>query len=110
MAVSEHARTSTTQQVDPAGMRVIWLLLVAAFVAILNETTMGIAIPHLNRDLGLPPELGQWMTSAFMLTMAVVIPTTGFLLERFTTRQVFLAGISTFALGTLLCLVAARAS
>jgi DHA2 family lincomycin resistance protein-like MFS transporter len=106
MAVSEHARTSTTQQVDPAGMRVIWLLLVAAFVAILNETTMGIAIPHLNRDLGLPPELGQWMTSAFMLTMAVVIPTTGFLLERFTTRQVFLAGISTFALGTLLCLVA----
>jgi len=51
-------------------MRVIWLLLVAAFVAILNETTMGIAIPHLNTDLGIPPELGQWLTSAFMLTNA----------------------------------------
>ena len=87
-------------------MRVIWLLLVAAFVAILNETTMGIAIPHLNTDLGIPPELGQWLTSAFMLTMAVVIPTTGFLLQRFTTRQVFIAAMSAFSLGTLVCLLA----
>ncbi|MGO2683340.1 MAG: MDR family MFS transporter [Microbacterium sp.] len=87
-------------------MRVIWLLLVAAFVAILNETTMGIAIPHLNTDLGIPPELGQWLTSAFMLTMAIVIPTTGFLLQRFTTRQVFIAAMSAFTLGTLVCLLA----
>ena len=92
--------------IDPAGMRVIWLLLAAAFVAILNETTMAIAIPSLNRTLGIPPELGQWLTSAFMLTMAVVIPTTGFLLQRFTTRQVFLAAIGSFVLGTAICLVA----
>ncbi|GAB2551579.1 MDR family MFS transporter [Leucobacter ruminantium] len=92
--------------IDPAGMRVIWLLLAAAFVAILNETTMAIAIPSLNHTLGIPPELGQWLTSAFMLTMAVVIPTTGFLLQRFTTRQVFLAAIGSFVLGTAICLVA----
>ena len=97
---------SAGDTIDPAGMRVIWLLLIAAFVAILNETTMAIAIPALNVTLGIPPELGQWLTSAFMLTMAVVIPTTGFLLQRFTTRQVFLAAIITFTLGTLICLVA----
>ncbi|WP_053353339.1 MDR family MFS transporter [Leucobacter musarum] len=97
---------SAGDTIDPAGMRVIWLLLIAAFVAILNETTMAIAIPELNVTLGIPPELGQWLTSAFMLTMAVVIPTTGFMLQRFTTRQVFLAAISTFVLGTLICLVA----
>ncbi|WP_324014455.1 MDR family MFS transporter [Microbacterium sp. JZ37] len=94
------------QEIDPKGMRVIWLLLIAAFTAILNETTMGIAIPHLNADLGLAPELGQWLTSAFMLTMAVVIPTTGFLLQRFTTRQIFLAAMIAFSLGTLVCLIA----
>ena len=56
----DHAQPeSTSVAIDPAGMRVIWLLIVAAFVAILNETTMGIAIPHLNEDLGLAPELGQ---------------------------------------------------
>ncbi len=92
--------------IDPAGMRVIWLLLVAAFVAILNETTMAIAIPELNASLGIPPELGQWLTSAFMLTMAVVIPTTGFLLQRFSTRNIFLAAMILFSAGTLICLVA----
>ncbi|OAN33625.1 MDR family MFS transporter [Microbacterium sp. H83] len=93
-------------EISRSDMRVIWLLLVAAFVAILNETTMGIAIPHLNEDLGIPPELGQWLTSAFMLTMAVVIPTTGFILQRFTTRQVFIAAMISFSLGTLVALVA----
>lgn len=103
----DHAQPeSTPAAIDPAGMRVIWLLIVAAFVAILNETTMGIAIPHLNEDLGLAPELGQWLTSAFMLTMAVVIPVTGFLLQRFTTRQMFLAAMTLFSLGTLLALIA----
>ncbi|WP_431862978.1 hypothetical protein [Microbacterium algeriense] len=61
---------SAAGEISRKDMRVIWLLLVAAFVAILNETTMGIAIPHLNADLGIPPELGQWLTSAFMLTNA----------------------------------------
>lgn len=112
MATTSTGSVPTVKSVKPepfiarSDMRVIWLLLVAAFVAILNETTMGIAIPHLNSDLGIPPELGQWLTSAFMLTMAIVIPTTGFLLQRFTTRQVFIAAMTAFSLGTLVCLIA----
>nr|WP_201469282.1 MDR family MFS transporter [Microbacterium hydrocarbonoxydans] len=98
--------TTAPGEIARSDMRVIWLLLVAAFVAILNETTMGIAIPHLNADLGIPPELGQWLTSAFMLTMAVVIPTTGFILQRFTTRQVFIAAMTAFSAGTLVAMVA----
>ena len=69
-----------------ADSRIIWLLLGAAFVAILNETTMGVAIPHLIDDLGITAVPAQWLTTAFMLTMAVVIPISGFLLQRFTTR------------------------
>ncbi|SJN29659.1 Drug resistance transporter EmrB/QacA subfamily [Microbacterium esteraromaticum] len=85
-------------------MAVIWVLLIAAFVAILNETTMGMAIPHLISDLQITPLAAQWVTSAFMLTMAVVIPTTGFLLRRFTTRQMFLTALSLFSAGTLLAI------
>ncbi|WP_309066579.1 MDR family MFS transporter [Microbacterium sp.] len=87
-------------------MAVIWVLLTAAFVAILNETTMGMAIPHLITDLGITPIAAQWVTSAFMLTMAVVIPTTGFLLRRFTTRQMFLAALVLFSSGTLIAALA----
>lgn len=81
--------------------RVIWLLLGAAFVTMLNETVMGVAIPHLVADLGITLSAAQWTTTAFMLTMAVVIPTVGWLLQRFTTRQVFMAAMIAFTLGTL---------
>ena len=87
-------------------MAVIWVLLAAAFVAILNETTMSMAIPHLIDDLKITPLAAQWVTSAFMLTMAVVIPTTGFLLQRFTTRQMFLGALALFSAGTLIAALA----
>ncbi|MGN6429096.1 MAG: MDR family MFS transporter [Leifsonia sp.] len=96
--------------------RVIWLLLAATFVVILNETIMTVAIPKLMDDLHVDALAAQWLSTAFMLTMAVVIPITGFLLQRFTTRAVFIAAMSLFSLGTLsaalapgfLVLVAAR--
>lgn len=86
--------------------RVIWLLLAAAFVAILNETTMGVAIPHLIDDFGITAVAAQWLTTAFMLTMAVIIPITGFLLRRFPTRVMFIAAMSLFSLGTLIAFLA----
>ncbi|AZC14306.1 MULTISPECIES: MDR family MFS transporter [unclassified Microbacterium] len=93
---------ATPATLSPIESRIIWLLLAAAFVAILNETTMGIAIPRLIVDLGITAVAAQWLTTAFMLTMAVVIPITGFLLRRFTTRQMFIAAMSLFSLGTLI--------
>lgn len=81
--------------------RVIWLLLGAAFVVILNETIMGVAIPHLMDDLHITAVAAQWLTTGFMLTMAVVIPITGFLLQRFHTRSIFITAMSLFSLGTL---------
>ena len=86
--------------------RVIWLLLAASFVVILNETIMGVAIPHLVTDLGITIEQAQWLTTAFMLTMAVVIPITGFLLQRFATRPIFIAAMSLFSTGTLIAALA----
>ncbi len=98
--------TPAPTEVGAKENRVIWLLLAAAFVAILNETTMGVAIPHLIGDLGITAVAAQWLTTAFMLTMAVVIPTTGFLLRRFTTRAMFGTAMGLFSSGTLIAMVA----
>ena len=57
---------------------VVTLLLISTFVVILNETIMGVAVPQLMKDLRITADAGQWLTAAFMLTMAVVIPITGF--------------------------------
>ncbi|HTT05248.1 MAG TPA: DHA2 family efflux MFS transporter permease subunit [Steroidobacteraceae bacterium] len=85
---------------------VIRLLLVAAFVVILNETIMGVAIPPLMRVFHASAAAAQWLTAAFLLTTAVVIPVTGFLLQRFNTRQVFLWAMSLFSFGTLIAALA----
>ena len=85
--------------------QVIAILLVAAFVVILNETIMSVALPRLMVDLDLSARTVQWLTTAFMLTMAVVIPTTGFLLQRISTRTVFMLAMGLFSAGTLLAAV-----
>src|SRR5699024_3247218 len=104
--MSSHPSPGTARtQLSPLESRAIWLMLGAAFVAILNETTMGVAIPHLIDDLGITAVQAQWLTTAFMLTMAVVIPTTGFLLQRFSTRAMYTATMALFAAGTLLAVV-----
>jgi DHA2 family lincomycin resistance protein-like MFS transporter len=84
---------------------VINLLLVSTFVAILNETVMSVAIPRLMGDLGIPATSAQWLTTAFLLTMAVVIPITGLLIQRFHTRHVFLVAMSLFVMGTVVATV-----
>ncbi|GAA3705485.1 DHA2 family efflux MFS transporter permease subunit [Microlunatus aurantiacus] len=101
----------TTTDVADAQLRsrdrkVIATLLIATFVVILNETIMGVALPVLMVDLDLSAGTVQWLTTAFMLTMAVVIPTTGFLLQRFSTRTVYGAALGLFSAGTLLAGVA----
>lgn len=82
---------------------VIALLLVSTFVVFLNETIMSVAIPHLMEDLRVTASTAQWLTTAFLLTMAVVIPITGFLLQRINTRPIFMVAMSVFTLGTLVC-------
>ncbi|RYG92280.1 DHA2 family efflux MFS transporter permease subunit [Loktanella sp. IMCC34160] len=80
---------------------VIGLLLVATFVVILNETIMSVALPRLMDDLGATANAVQWLTTAFLLTMAVVIPVTGFLIQRTNTRPLFILAMGLFSLGTL---------
>jgi MFS transporter, DHA2 family, lincomycin resistance protein len=85
---------------------VINLLLVATFVVILNETLMAVAIPRLMRDLNVTAGAVQWLTTAFLLTVSVVIPVTGFLLQRMNTRPIFVCAMSLFTLGTLIATLA----
>ena len=97
---------SAPETLSPRNRLVIAVLLVSTFVVILNETIMGVAIPHLMSSLDIPASAAQWVTTAFMLTMAVVIPITGFLLQRFNTRPVFIAAMTFFSAGTLIAAIA----
>ena len=84
----------------------IALLVGAAFVMILNETIMSVALPTLILDLNVTAATAQWLTSGFLLTMAVVIPMTGSLLQRFPGRGIYLASMALFCTGTVVAALA----
>ncbi|WP_258804487.1 MDR family MFS transporter [Pseudarthrobacter sp. NS4] len=114
--VSPHANGQSvqTQGTKPAApekmsresVTVISTLLVATFVVILNETIMNVALQRLMVDLQVDAPTVQWLSTGFMLTMAVVIPTTGFILQTLSTRAVFMLAMGLFVGGTALAAVA----
>ncbi|WP_248959696.1 MDR family MFS transporter [Sphaerisporangium perillae] len=85
---------------------VIRLLVLATFVVILNETIMINAIPRLMGALHITEQTAQWLSTAFMLTMAAVIPITGWFLQRVSTRHAYTTAMGLFLLGTALATVA----
>nr|WP_311132471.1 MDR family MFS transporter [Nonomuraea gerenzanensis]SBO94102.1 Multidrug resistance protein B [Nonomuraea gerenzanensis] len=84
----------------------IRLLVLATFVVILNETIMINAIPRLMSALHITEQTAQWLSTAFMLTMAAVIPITGWFLQRVSTRGAYVTAMGLFLLGTALAIVA----
>jgi MFS transporter, DHA2 family, lincomycin resistance protein len=83
----------------------IVLLLAAVFVVFLNETVMSVAVPPIMKDLKITPSAGQWLTTAFALTTAIVVPVTGWLLQRLNTRPVFITAMTLFSVGSLIAAV-----
>lgn len=81
------------------------ILLSGAFITILNQTLLGTALPPIMKDLNLTESTVQWLQSIFMLVNGIMIPITAFLIERFTTRKLFLTAMSLFAFGTLLAAI-----
>lgn len=97
---------TSDHQISHENRLVITALVTATFVVILNETIMNVALPRLMAELQIDAPTVQWLATAFMLTMSVVIPTTGFLLQRLARRSVFILAMSFFSAGTLLAALA----
>jgi len=75
-------------------------LIVGMFVAALNETLMGNALPELMKTFGVSATTVQWLTTAYLLVVGVLVPVTAVLQQWFTTRQMFLSAMSLFFVGT----------
>jgi DHA2 family lincomycin resistance protein-like MFS transporter len=103
---ADHGTDAAQAGLGSRNRLVITVLLISVFVMILNETILGVALPELTKDLHIQPSSAQWLTGAFLLTMAIIIPITGFLLQRFNTRPIFIVAMSLFSLGTLLAALA----
>ncbi len=80
---------------------IVAVLLAGATLVVLNQTLLSPAYPSIMADLAVDATTVQWLTSAYSLVEAVVIPLSAYLVGRFPTRRLFIIGISFFAVGSL---------
>jgi EmrB/QacA subfamily drug resistance transporter len=80
-----------------------WLVAVAFFMQALDTTILNTAVPSIARALAVAPLSMKSVLSSYSLSLAVFIPISGWMANRFGTRHVFAGAIGLFALGSLLC-------
>ncbi|HLR66969.1 MAG TPA: DHA2 family efflux MFS transporter permease subunit [Virgibacillus sp.] len=85
---------------------VIAILMLGAFIAILNQTLLTTVLPEIMESFHLTSNTAQWLTTIFMLVNGIMIPITAFLIGRFTTRGLFSTAVGLFLVGSLICLAA----
>jgi len=80
-----------------------WLVAVAFFMEQLDITILNTAVPTIARALQVPPLSMKAVLSSYTLSLAVFIPISGWMADRFGTRRVFASAIGLFTLGSFLC-------
>lgn len=85
---------------------ILFIMILGAFLATLNQTIMSVATPELMKDFGITAATAQWLTTGYMLVNGVLIPITAYFMQRFSTRQLFQASMFIFLAGTIVSAVA----
>jgi len=90
---------------NASNQRLLWLVAIGFFMQTLDATIVNTALPAMAASLGESPLRMQSVVVAYSLTMAMLIPASGWMADRFGTRRLFVAAIAVFTLGSLLCAV-----
>lgn len=85
-----------------AKILMILMMLLGGFFGLLNETLLTTALPSIMKDFQIDYTQVQWLTTAFLLTNGVVVPLSAMVIQRFSTRKVFLTAILIFFIGTII--------
>ncbi len=96
----QQAAPNTTINRPPYG--ILAILMIGAFIAFLNNTLLNIALPSIMTELQVGPSTVQWLTTGFMLVNGVLIPTTAFLIQKYSVRNLFIVAMGLFAIGTVM--------
>lgn len=78
-------------------------LLIGGFIALLNETLLNVAFPQLEDSLNVSTSTVQWLATAYMLIVGILVPVVAFLLKTFSTKKLYLMAMTLFIFGTIGC-------
>ena len=95
-----HAETAPKRTINNP---LLWLVALGVFMQMLDSTIVNTALPSMAQGLGESPLRMQSVVIAYALTMAMLIPASGWLADRLGTKRVFFAAIALFTFGSMLC-------
>lgn len=81
-------------------------LMIGAFVGMLSETSLNIALPQLMQAFHVTNGVIQWLVTGYMLVIGIVLPLSSLLTKWFTTRQLVIFGLVAFIIGAVISAVA----
>jgi EmrB/QacA subfamily drug resistance transporter len=94
---------SQPERMDPALRKLAGILVVGAMAPLLDGTIVNVAIDTLGRDLRTPVSTIQWVITGYLLALAMAIPLTGWTMARFGAKRMWLASLTLFLAGSMLC-------
>jgi len=85
---------------------ILTALLICGAVGMFNETSLNIALTNLMDVFQISAATAQWLTTGFMLTLGILMPVSGLLLQTFSTRKLFIGSVMSLFVGTLIAALA----
>jgi EmrB/QacA subfamily drug resistance transporter len=96
-------RTPTPSVMTPELSRIASVVVLGSIMSILDTTIVAVALDTLGRDFRVSVSTIQWVTTGYLLSLAVVIPVTGWAVDRFGHKRMFMLSLALFVIGSSLC-------
>lgn len=96
------APESPDQGLDPGLRNLTWILVIGALAPALDTTIVNVALASLGRELNAPVQTIQWVITGYLLAMAMAMPVTGWLVERYGGKRMWMSSLALFLAGSVL--------
>ncbi len=83
-----------------------WVLanvMIGTFMAVLDATIVDVALPKIMSTFGITIDTAKWVATAYLLVLAVMLPTSGWIADRFGYKKTYTTALTLFTIGSLLC-------
>lgn len=97
------SHAASKPRVDKDAVVIVGVITLGAFVSLFNQTVMAPALPALMREFGVTAGAAQWVTTIYMLVSGIMVPISGYFMDKYPTRKLFFLSMGLFVAGTVMC-------
>ncbi len=110
MAASDTSLSTEPLRIEPHVRRIAIVVIMGLIMSVLDTTIVNVALNDLSHDLHASLESIQWVITGYLLSLAAVIPITGWAVRRYSARRLYLIALVVFTAGSALCALASTSS